>query len=225
MTNKKTIILGVFVIVILAGIFWYTSRNQGQIDSQTASILKGDQGQTSESAVILKEVTEEFVLGNPEAPVTIIEYSSHFCGHCINFHRDTLPLLMDKYIKTGKVKLISRFVSPLELDMAIFCAQEEGRFLEMSEYFFEHAREIKSGEDVKLVAGQLGLNRESFNQCYDSKKYEDKAKEWFSQATESGVKGTPTFFINGQEIVGNQPFVIFEQAIEQALGTKGELDE
>ncbi|MFH1461292.1 MAG: DsbA family protein, partial [Patescibacteria group bacterium] len=63
-----------------------------------------------------------------------------------------------------------------------------------------------------------GLNQTNFDQCFDTKRYEDRANTWFEQATEAGVSGTPTFFINDQQIVGNQPISVFEQAIEQALG-------
>lgn len=214
--NKKTYILGFIALAVLAGAVWYGSQNEGVTD-QSASVLGDNQEESPGSVIVSKEVVGDLVLGSPEAPVTIIKYSSHFCVHCIDFHRDTLPLLMDKYIKTGQVKLISRFVSPAEIGLAILCAREQDKFSEVSDYFFEHSQELKSADDVKSMALQIDLDQESFNQCYDSKKYEDKVVEWFDQATESGVAGTPTFFVNGQEINGNQPISVFEQIIDQAL--------
>jgi len=215
--NKKTYILSFVALAVLVGVVWFGSQNEGGIVNQAASILGNDQEQDNGSAIVLTQMADDLVLGSPDAKVTIIEYSSHFCSYCIDFHRDTLPLLMEKYIKTGQVKLISRFVSPLEIGLAILCANDQDKHLEMSEHFFEKATEIGSADDVKKTALEVELDQESFSQCYDDKKYEDKVEEWFDQANQSGVTGTPTFFIQGEEIVGNQPFDIFEQAIEKAL--------
>lgn len=228
MTNKKTIISGIIALAVLGGIVWQASRSDLSLTEQAASILGGDES-TEES---FSPVEEEFVLGNPEAPVTIIEYSSHFCGHCVDFHLTTLPLINDKYIKTGQVKFIPRRLSPSELGQAILCAQEQGKFQQVDEYLFEHSQELIEqtqeavSEDnlrvivadwLKTMAANLGLNQESFNQCLDSGRYQEKMMTWFGQAEEAEVTGTPTFFINGQSVVGNQPYNVFEEIIEQAL--------
>ena len=214
--NKKTYIFSFIALVLLIGIVWYGSQNEGSIIDQTASIIGGNQEEISEQVNLSEEQPGDIILGNPEAKVTMVEYSSHFCGHCTNFHKDTLPLLIDKYIKDGKVKLISRYVSPPEMVISIICANEEDRFLEMVDHFFKNIEKISSADDVKTIALQIISNKENFNQCYDSKKYADIAGEWVNQVVEAEM-GTPTFFINGQQIVGNQPIVIFEQVIEQAL--------
>lgn len=213
MTNKKTIILGLIALVILSGIIWYGAKNKQQIADQAASILAtGGEEEVIESAAV-----GEFFLGNPEAPVTIISYASHFCGHCVNFHLQTLPLITEKYIKTGKVKFVPRLLSPMELDTAVLCANEQGNFQAFNDYLFEYGQELKSVDDLKAIAGNLGLNQGEFDQCYDSEKYKNKVEQWFQQAQEDGISGTPTLFINGQEIAGNQPYSVFEEAIERAL--------
>jgi len=74
-------------------------KNEGSIIDQTASIIGGNQEEISEQVNLSEEQPGDIILGNPEAKVTMVEYSSHFCGHCTNFHKDTLPLLIDKYIK------------------------------------------------------------------------------------------------------------------------------
>jgi len=126
--NKKTYIFSFIALVLLIGIVWYGSQNEGSIIDQTASIIGGNQEEISEQVNLSEEQPGDIILGNPEAKVTMVEYSSHFCGHCTNFHKDTLPLLIDKYIKDGKVKLISRYVSPPEMVISIICANEEDRF-------------------------------------------------------------------------------------------------
>lgn len=215
MTNKITIILGLIAVAIIAGLVWYAGQNREGLADQAASILGGNSQEESgdgQSAGI-----DEFVLGSLEAPVTMIDYSSHFCGHCINYHNETLPLIIDKYVKTGKVKIVPRLLSPAEISLGVLCAQDQGAFWEFNDYAFEHVQEFASVDDVKAGAGVLGLDEDEFNQCFDSKKYEDKITEWLNQAVEADLEGTPTFFINGQRIVGNQPYSVFEEAIERAL--------
>jgi len=229
MTNKKTIIFGIIALAVLAGLIWYGSQRDSAIGDQTAALLKGSFFSEEESS---QSVEEEFVSGNPEAPVTIIEYSSHFCGHCTAFNLETLPLITDKYIKTGQVKFIPRRLSPSELSQAILCAQEQGKFQQADKYLFEHNQEIieqtqkaVSEDDLmvivadwlKAMAGSLDLNQDVFDQCFDSGKYQERVIAWFDQAEKDGVTGTPTFFISGQMVVGNQPYNVFEEIIEQAL--------
>jgi len=213
MENKKTIVLGIIAIVVLAGVVWYGSQNQ-EIIKQAASIIENI---TEEEPAAETEILEEFVLGNPEAPVTIIDYSSHFCGHCVAFHNQTLPFLIDEYVNDGRVKIIFRLLSPLELGMSLLCAQEQGKFQKFNDILFERAQELQSVDDIKAIAVELNLNQDDFNQCFDSEKYELRIKEWFNQAEEAGISGTPTFFINDQMITGNMPYIIFKEAIEQEL--------
>lgn len=228
MSNKKTIILGIIALAVLGGLVWQGSRSDLSLTEQAASILGADES-TEE---FFSPVEEEFILGNPEAPVTIIEYSSHFCGHCTNFHLTTLPLITDKYIMTGQVKFIPRRLSPAELGQAVICAQEQGKFQQVDEYLFEHSQELieqtqkaVSEDDLmvivadwlKTMAGNLGLDQDSFDQCFDSARYQERVMAWFEQVEEAEVTGTPTFFINDQLVSGNQPYSVFEEIIEQEL--------
>ncbi|MBU1255365.1 DsbA family protein [Patescibacteria group bacterium] len=215
MGKWKTTILGLIAIILLTGIVWYTDQNKQPIDNQTASVLESaDQSLTG--SVKLK-LSDELFIGNPEASVTIIEYASHFCGFCVDYHLETLPLLVDEYIKIGKVKMVFRLLSPPELSMAVLCANEQGDFQEFNAFLYENIQDIKSVDDLKKAAGLLELNQNEFDQCLDSNKYQEKAVKWFDQATSAGVEGTPTFFINDEKVVGNQPITIFENIIEQEL--------
>ena len=214
MEKWKTIVLGLIAIILLTGIVWYADQNEQPIDDQTASALEAanqDQGS------IKLELTDELFIGNPEAPVTIIEYASHFCGFCVDFHLETLPLLVDKYVKVGEVKVVFRLLSPPELSMAVLCANEQGGFQEFNTFLYENIQDIKSVDDLKKTAGLLELNQQEFDQCLDSNKYQEKAVKWFDQATSAGVEGTPTFFVNNEKVVGNQPITVFENIIEQEL--------
>lgn len=213
MKDKKTIIFGVVAVMFLIAVVWCAGKYGQDITGQAASVLGFDKEEQSTEEIL----SDEFFLGNPDATVTIIEYSSHFCGHCANFHNNTLPLIMDEYIKSGKVKFVSRLLSPPELGMAVLCAQDQGKFQEFNKYLFESIESIKSVEELKAVATILELNQDEFNTCFDSNKYQVAAEKWFEQAQEAGVEGTPTLFVNDQQIVGNQPYSVFKSAIEEAL--------
>ena len=233
MNKTTTIILGIAAILVLAGIVWYggkgdglglsdlSGQNQSQEPTPAEEIDSGEDsepaGQETSQASSLQ--LEEFILGDPNAPVTMIEYSSPLCGHCINFHQSTLPLIVNQYVKTGKLKLIPRFLTAPQLSMGIFCAHEQGEFWQFSDYLFNHIQELESIDDLKAAAADLGLDGGQFNQCYDQEKYQAEADRWFEQAREAGIQGTPTFFINDQQIVGNQLYAAFEEAIEQELNS------
>jgi protein-disulfide isomerase len=210
---RKTI-LGVIALVAFGSLVWYFGQKPNT-EEQTASILEEVQETVEEKIPSVLE--NEFVLGNPDAPVTMIEYSSHLCGHCINFHQETLPLLIDKYVKNGQLKVVPRLLSPVELGMAVLCAKEQDKFRDMNEYLFENIRDIETPEDIKDLAGDIELDEEAFNDCLDASKYENEVVRWFESAEELNVEGTPTFFINGQELGGNQPASEFEKVIEEEL--------
>ena len=212
MQNKKTIILGLIAILLLTVVVWYSSKNRSEITNQTASLL----GIDNENEKIT-ELDDDFVYGDPLAPVTIIEYSSHLCGACANFHSVTLPLIIENYVKTGKVKIISRLVSHPALSVAVLCAQDQGAFWEANEYIFKNIETIQTVDNIKEIAGILGLNQESFNECFESEKYKDQIMKWFEQGEADGSESTPTFIINGEMISGSQPYSIFESIIESKL--------
>jgi len=209
----RAIIIGIIVVLTLAGLVWYYNQQPSpETADQTAAL-----GEIATKEELTGSAEGEFILGSPQASVTLIEYSSPLCGHCVNFHRDTLPLIINKYIKTGKVKLIPRLLSPPQLSTAALCAHEQGNFWNFNEYLFEHSQELKSVDDLKAAANSLGLNQEQFNQCFDEGKYREIIMEWFNQADEAGVEGTPTFFVNDRKIVGNQLYAVFEEIIDQEL--------
>ncbi len=162
------------------------------------------------------------VMGNPDAPVTIIEYSDFQCPFCGRFFQQTLPLIKENYIKTGKAKLEYKHF-PLSFHQyaqkaaeAAECAGEQGKFWEMHDKIFENQQALDT-ESLKSYARDIGLNGDQFDSCLDSGKYASKVQQDFNDGREAGVSGTPTLFVNGQKIVGAQPFETFKNAIEAEL--------
>ena len=164
--------------------------------------------------------------GDKDAPVTIVEWSDFGCFFCERFYSETLGLIEENYIETGKVKLVYRDF-PWEAAHpgagkaaeAAECAREQGKFWEMHDTIFEDG--ISGGVGgvtaFKQYAINLGLNTENFNSCLDSGKFAKEVEKDMQDGRAAGISGTPGFIINGKLVSGAQPFSVFQQAIEAEL--------
>jgi protein-disulfide isomerase len=168
----------------------------------------------------------DIVLGNADAPVTIVEYASMTCSHCAHFHNAVLPKLKEKYIDTGKVRLVLREF-PLDnlaaaASMLIRCAPEDKR-KEMMGAFFAKQEEwaFVQGNPVPAlfkIAGDFGFTKESFDQCLTDQKLLDGITATREHANkELGVRGTPAFFINGKRLDRSDEIGYFDTALEPLL--------
>lgn len=184
------------------------------------------------------KISKEFNLdgayaqGAKNAPVTMIEYSDFQCPYCEQFFTNTEPQIYDKYIKTGKVKLVYKNF-PLSIHQnaehaaeAALCAGDQGQFFAYHDKLFGNQPKWVNLADPTdqfvAFAQELGLNTSKFRQCYTSGKHAQDVQNDFNEGSQAGVRGTPTFFINGQMISGAQSFSVFEKAIDAALnGSNG----
>ena len=168
-----------------------------------------------------------FVLGDPNAPVTIIEYSDYQCPFCARFYADTLPQLKEKYLETGKAKLVykdfplSFHANAESAAVAARCAGDQGQYFDYHDMLFDHQDDWSgdSNPTDRFVgyAAQIGLDENEFEACLTENRHIDDVRADFQEGQQRGVTGTPAFFVNGQRIVGAQPYQVFEQAIEAAL--------
>ncbi len=171
----------------------------------------------------MKKLSEGFpTKGNADAPITIVEFSDLQCPFCGSWFKNAYKQINENYIKTGKVKLVYRHF-PLSSHPeaapaanATECANEQGKFWEMHDKIFLNQAQL-SAANYKAWAKDLGLDTAKFDSCYDSKKYDSKVTADFSEGASVGVSGTPTFFVNGQMIVGAQPYETFKQVIDAEL--------
>jgi len=162
--------------------------------------------------------------GSDKAPVTLIEFSDFQCSFCRKFWQITLPLIENKYVSTGKVRFVYRHFAilgkPSEASaQAAECAGEQGKFWEYHDKLFASAGSPLAFTNGKLkgYAKELGLKSQAFDQCLDSGKHLKKVEGETSIAALLGARGTPAFFLNGQMLVGAQPFEVFEAVIEKEL--------
>lgn len=209
MKDKKIIFIAIILAVLIIGYGWYYKKTH---PSPTATIFQSE----SISPERL-EKAEGIIVGKEDAPVVIEEYTNFLCPACGNFAVFTMPQIEEKYIKTGQVKLVFYIFPPLELSQASLCADDQKKFLEYHDYLFSHRSELASTEDLKTMAEKAGLDKEAFNRCLESEKYKELATAWYNNGIERGVEATPTFYINGEQIVGAYPFEKFEEIIKRKL--------
>jgi len=207
MSDKKIIVSAIVLSLLLIGGAWYYSNQ-----TPTASIS---------SALSPSPVASEdgIMIGSADAPVTIEEYTNFLCPACARFAASTMDSIKEDYIKSGQVRLVIYVFPPYELGEAALCAVEQNKFIEFHDYFFANQSAITQESDIKDMAVNAGLDGAEFNICYDSGKYQDKVKKWSEQGTAKGVDATPTFFINGQKIIGAQSYAEFKKVIDQKLNS------
>ncbi|MFB6216272.1 MAG: DsbA family protein, partial [Candidatus Aenigmatarchaeota archaeon] len=137
-----------------------------------------------------------------------------------------LPKIKENYVDTGKVRIVYKDFPLTRLHPnaqiaaeAAECADAQGRFWDYHDKLFNNQDEWASAGRSKLkeYASELGLDTQRFNQCLDSGKFTQEVKNDLQDGRSRGVSGTPTFFINGQKVVGAQPYSVFKQRFESIL--------
>lgn len=168
------------------------------------------EGEIDMAVLLADNALPDMVLGEENAPVTIVEYASMTCGHCANFHINTLPVIKEKYIETGKVRLILREFPFDPRSAAAFmlarCAPN-GAYFPMVEVLFKQQPTWVQAENARAplenIAKLAGFTQESFAACLtDQKLLDDVNKVRVRASEEFGVNATPTFFINGKKYPG-----------------------
>ena len=174
------------------------------------------------------------IIGNPNAPITIIEFSDFQCPFCARFHVETLPSIMNEYINDGQVKLVFRdfpiqsiHSNALAASVASECANEQGKFKEMHDILFENQKEWNNQNTDNAIntfiqyASDMGLEEE-FNSCLKNAKYVEEIQKDLDDGRTYGITGTPGFFIGNDqigfiELKGAQPFENFKKVIDSQL--------
>ncbi|MBE0687717.1 MAG: DsbA family protein [Anaerolineaceae bacterium] len=170
------------------------------------------------------KMTDGNAIGNPNAPVVIEEFSSFMCSHCRDFSTGSLKPLIETYVYTGQVYLISRsFADPLGeagiAAQAAYCAGEQGKFWEMKSTIFANFSNIGYSQKIlSTMADMLSLDAGAYKQCMSSATFVDMITADLNDGSAAGITGTPSFLINGElAITGNKEFSFFQQQIEAAL--------
>jgi len=164
--------------------------------------------------------SQGYARGPKEAPVSIVEFSDFRCPFC-KAVVPTLKQLAAQY--SDRVRWVFRDFpipalhpdAPLAHEAAR-CAGEQGKFWPYHDVLFERAADA-SATALKQYAAEIGADRAAFDQCLDGHKYQAAVNADIEAGSKVGVNGTPTFFINGEMLVGNQPLAEFQRLIDREL--------
>ncbi len=244
----KGLVIGLIVIVGVAAFFagsYVSNLTSNQISEEDLEEtiakleLKILQNQlpTEQPKLPMKiSADNDPIIGDPNAPITIIEFSDFQCPFCARFHTQTLPLIHEEYIQQGKVKLVFRdfpiqSIHPNALPAAVAseCANEQGKFKEMHDTLFENQNEWSRQETANALslfsqyAKEMQLEQEVFDSCLINGKYIEEIRKDLEDGQNYGISGTPGFFVGNDQIgyvkmEGAQPFESFKKVIDSQLG-------
>jgi protein-disulfide isomerase len=203
---------GALLVVVIASIGYYLTTR----DAQTAS---GGVG------VMEAQALPDIVMGEDNAPVTIVEYASMTCPHCASFHRNTLPEIKEKYIETGQAKLILRQFpfDPRAAAAAMLarCAPQES-YYPLIDVLFQRQEDWATAENPRPILLQIaklaGFTQETFESCLRNQELLDQLRAVQNRAAEEyDVQSTPTFFINGEKRTGVLSVTEMSEIIDSQL--------
>ncbi len=161
-------------------------------------------------------------IGSDDAPVVIVEFYDMLCSFCKRHAQETLPLIKQNYVDTGKVKYV--FADFISVGASIVhevgkCVREQRG----DEAFFKFKEDIyanQSGISEELlisIALASGADETQLNTCIESGKYASEVANSGAYGRSLGISGTPGFIINGEFVSGAQPYSVFQQVIESKL--------
>ncbi len=176
------------------------------------------------------------ILGNANAPVTLVEYGDYQCPFCGEFFSQTQPQIVADYVNTGKVKMVFRDFAFLGAESTVAanaaqCAEDQNKLWAYHDalYAGKVADDAKGGgeddgffsvAELLKLGQQVGLNMTTFTSCVNNNSDASIVAQEKSAATAAGVNSTPTVFINGQTVTGAQPYAAFKTVIDAALAGK-----
>ena len=229
--NRDYLLPGSILIaaVMISGsiIYMVGAQNRGTMGAQQGNV---EQALTPSKALELS--ARDVILGDPKAPVTLIEYGDYQCPYCARFFVDAEQKIRNAYVKSGKVRMVFRNLAFLGTEstdaaQAAECAKDQGKFWPYHDAIY--AAEHEDGEERNgnlnrnfflTIAKDAGVDIAAFTSCFDSKKYVAQVQSDNENAHAVGADSTPTTFINGEKIQGALPFASFQAVIDKALAKK-----
>lgn len=231
-TNLTTPFLVVLLLVVafMAGSFYTSSKSTEKAGGEavvptTQAAQQPQEGTTLAAADWAAIQDSELAKGKPGAAITIVEFSEYQCPYCKRYVDETYGRLWEEY--GDQLYYVFRDY-PLPFHQhaqktaeAARCAAEQGKFWEYHDLLFEKKAEWEGETDPSSVlvgfARELGLKTSDFSSCLSTGKYAQAVKDDLALGQSVGVGGTPSFFINGQMLVGAQPFENFKAIIDAEL--------
>ena len=168
------------------------------------------------------------IMGEPSAPITILEWGDYQCTFCYKFHQNTLNVINEDFIKTGKVKLVFKDFplngpDSLLAAEAAYCAHDQGKYWQYHDELYKNWGGERTGwitrEALDMFGTEINLDLNQFNKCLNEKKYQEKVISLHEFGKEIGIDATPSFLVfNDEKIIkirGNQPLEVFLKTFDE----------
>lgn len=201
-------------------------QEQEKIEKQI--LIAAKWGRPSHPVMVKVSTLESPILGNTNAPITLVVFTDYLCPNCQWFYNNILPEFKKKYIDTGIVRLVLRDL-PLN-DQArsaakgTHCAGAQGMYWQMHNALFENQTKMKEGK-LKVVAEKISLNKKEFLWCMKSDRFKERIDRDVNDADKARISEVPTFImgistdnaVNGFRLVGAQSLTAFEGHLQKLL--------
>ena len=240
---EKCLVAFVFVLLVAAPVAAESiTREQGdailkelkQIRKELQEIkksgLRGPGRRPTRPTTAKVETKDSPALGDPDAPITLVEFTDYQCPFCRRFYKNTLSKIKEEYIYPGKVRLVLRDL-PLGFHAnarpaakAAHCAREQEKYWEMHDALFEGGGKLNKADFVRY-AEKIGLEESPFKECMESDRHNKAIDRDVADAGKASINGTPGFVlgkttenkIEGPLISGAQSFASFKRQIDGLL--------
>lgn len=192
--------------------------------------VTGTADNNNSNALTISKLTDNGspIMGDPDAPITILEWGDYQCTFCYKFHQDTLDIINEEFIKTGKVKVIFKDFplngpdSKLAAESS-YCAHDQGKYWEYHDQLYENWAGERTGwitrEALSEFAKSINLDTAEFNKCLNESKHENKINSIYEFGKQIGIDATPSFLVfNDEKIIkirGNQPLEVFLKTFDE----------
>ncbi len=227
MFRRTFSLFAVFAVALAIGYLLIKLERAQETDNFELPFAASAQSADAETAD--KRPIEEMVIGDPDAPLTIIEYASFTCPHCASFHEKTYWDLKKNYIDTGKIKFVFREIYfdkyGIWASMIARCAGPK-KFFGLTDMLLSSQRTwARAGDDLAVVtelskvARLAGMEEEQIQSCLrDGDKIKALVAWYKDNATADGVRSTPSFIIDGQ-LYSNMDYTEFSKLLDEKLGS------
>lgn len=189
-------------------------------EKQTSAEPKEISAEQAQS--ILSQGIDTSVVGSDQADVKVYMFQDLKCGMCGYAFREIIKQLKTEYVDKGRVRVVFKEFplgfrqAEAALSEALLCAGEQGRYYDFIDYLYSNMKTSDAAQASEYAA-QLGLDKQSFEQCVAAGKYRETVRKDYELGQKLGVVGTPNFFINGRNIPGAGPYDGFKKIVDEEL--------